>query len=69
MAVNEYEKARKRVRARKEFYQHLTSYVVMGIFFFLLNAVTSFGAWWFYWPLLGWGIGVLLPYFYVFGFA
>ncbi len=68
MAKTEYEKARKRVKAKKEFYQHLTSYIVMGIFFFLLNVVTSFGAWWFYWPLLGWGIGVLFHYFDVFGF-
>lgn len=65
---SEYEKARKRVKAKKEFYQHLTSYVVMGIFFFLLNAVTSFGAWWFYWPILGWGVGLLFHYFDVFGF-
>jgi hypothetical protein len=65
---SEYNKARKRVKAKKEFYQHLTSYVVMGIFFFLLNAVTSFGIWWFYWPLLGWGIGLAFHYFDVFGF-
>lgn len=65
---SEYEKARKRVKAKKEFYQHLTSYVVMSIFFFLLNAVTSFGAWWFYWPILGWGIGIVFHYFDVFGF-
>ena len=39
----------------------------MGVFFFLLNAVTSFGNWWFYWPMLGWGIGILFHYFDVFG--
>lgn len=68
MGKSEYEKARKRVKAKKEFYQHLTSYLVMGLFFFLLNVVTSFGAWWFYWPMLGWGIGILFHYFDVFGF-
>ena len=60
-------RAKKRVKAQKEFYRHLTSYLVMGVFFFLLNAVTSFGNWWFYWPMLGWGIGILFHYFDVFG--
>ena len=64
----EYDKARKRVKAKKEFYQHLTSYVTMSIFFLLLNAVTSFGAWWFYWPILGWGVGIVFHYFDIFGF-
>lgn len=59
--------ARKRVKKKKDFYQHLTSYLVMGVFFFVLNMVTSFGNWWFYWPMLGWGIGLLFHYFEAFG--
>ena len=39
----------------------------MAIFFFLLNAVTAFGNWWFHWPIMGWGIGVLFHYLDVFG--
>ncbi len=62
-----YKKAAKRVKAKKEFYNHLATYVVMGIFFFLLNAVTAWGSWWFYWPMLGWGIGILFHYIDVFG--
>lgn len=62
-----YKKAAKKVRAKKEFYNHLATYVVMGVFFFLLNAVTAWGSWWFYWPLLGWGIGILFHYIDVFG--
>jgi hypothetical protein len=27
------------------------------------------GAWWFYWPLVGWGIGLGLHAFGVFGFG
>ncbi len=65
---SDYDKARKRVKAKKDFYQHLTSYTVLSIFFFLLNAVTSFGIWWFYWPMMGWGIGLLFHYFSTFGF-
>lgn len=62
-----YKKAAKRVKAKKEFYNHLATYVVMGVFFFLLNAVTAWGSWWFYWPMLGWGIGILFHYIDVFG--
>ena len=65
--MDAYEKARKRVLKKKEFYQHLGSYVIMSIFFFVLNATTSFGNWWFYWPMLGWGIGLAFHYVDVFG--
>lgn len=66
--MDAYEKARVRVKKKKEFYQHLASYVIMSGFFFLLNAVTSFGSWWFYWPMMGWGIGLAFHYFDAFGF-
>jgi hypothetical protein len=68
MKDREYENARKKIKAQKEFYKHLTIYVVMSVFFFLLNASTSFGHWWFQWPVLGWGMGVVFHYFDVFGF-
>lgn len=64
----QYQEARRRVNEKKKFYSHLTTYVVMSTFFFVLNALTSFGHWWFYWPMLGWGIGVAMQYFKVFGF-
>lgn len=64
----QYRLARRRVVQKKKFYSHLTTYLVMSAFFFVLNAVTSFGTWWFYWPMLGWGIGVAMQYFKVFGF-
>jgi len=67
MKDRDYHLAKKRVKAKKEFYQHLSTYLVMAIFFFMLNAVTAFGNWWFHWPMLGWGIGVLFHYFDVFG--
>ena len=67
MDDNKYQRAKKRVKVKQEFYRHLGSYLVMSIFFFLLNAVTSFGNWWFYWPMLGWGLAVLFHYVDVFG--
>ncbi len=68
MSHQKYKEAKKRVKTKKEFYEHITVYAVMSVFFFMLNALTSFGDWWFYWPILGWGIGVLFHYFEVFGF-
>ena len=62
-----YREAKKRVKAKKEFFEHLSTYLVMGGFFFFLNALTSFGHWWFFWPMLGWGIGVMFHYIGVFG--
>ena len=67
MNDDRYEKARKRVKKKKEFYQHLTNYLAMGVFFFVLTAITAFGNWWFHWPMLGWGIGIVFHYFDAFG--
>jgi hypothetical protein len=66
-ATDPYTEAQKRVKKKKEFYSHLSSYVVMGIFFFVLNFLTAPGRWWFYWPMLGWGIGLAFHYIDVFG--
>lgn len=63
-----YKEAKKKVEAKKEFYQHVTVFTVMSVFFFALNVITAPYALWFYWPILGWGIGVMFHYFEVFGF-
>lgn len=39
----------------------------MGLFFLVLNSITSFGHWWFYWPMLGWGLGLVFHYLDAFG--
>jgi hypothetical protein len=36
---------------------------------FLINITTSPDILWFYWPLLGWGIGIVMHAVYVFGFG
>lgn len=54
-----YERARKRVRELRDFYQHLIIYVIVNSFLFLLNFFTSTEHWWFIYPLLGWGIGLV----------
>ena len=62
-----YERARKRVEDIKGFYTHLTVYVLVNLGLLTLNLLTSPNALWFYWPLLGWGIGVAAHAASVFG--
>jgi len=65
--MDPYEKARKRVKAKKEFYQHLNSYVSVCGFLLVLNLVTSPSHFWFVYPMLGWGIGLAIHFMSVFG--
>ena len=69
MVDEKYERAKKRIEEIKGFYTHLIVYVVVNIGLFLLNFITSRGEWWFYWPLMGWGIGVLFHGMGVFVFS
>jgi hypothetical protein len=58
--------ARKRAKQIRDFYGHLSVYVVIIGFLFILNLVTGDG-WWFYWPALGWGIGIAMHAMAVYG--
>ena len=69
MDNEKYEKAKKRVEEIKGFYSHLITYVVVNIILFLVDFFTSPGIWWFYWPLLGWGIGLFFHGMGVFVFS
>ena len=67
-----YERARARVQAIKGFYIHASVFIVVNLGLFVINALTSGlagGVWWFYWPLLGWGIGLGAHALGVFGFG
>lgn len=54
-----YYQAKKRVEEIKGFYGNLAAYIVVNVFLMVLNLVTSPKYLWFFWPLLGWGIGVV----------
>jgi hypothetical protein len=58
----EYERARERAKALQGLYIHLLVFAVVNAGLFLFNWATRGpdGAWWFYWPLLGWGIAVAI---------
>lgn len=46
---------------------HLTSYLAVGAFFLIMNLVTWDGEFWFFFPLIPWGLGLAFHYFSVFG--
>ena len=47
------------VRKIRGFYIHLAQYVVVITVMAVINLVTHPSKLWFFWPALGWGIGVL----------
>jgi len=53
-----YERAKKRVDEIRGFYTHAIVYVCVNLVLFLINLFLSPGGWWFFWPLMGWGIGL-----------
>ena len=61
-----YRRAKRRVRVLKGFYIHLATYIGVIALLLLIDFLTG-GGWWFYWPLLGWGIGIIAHAFTVFG--
>lgn len=54
-----YERARKRVDELLGFYMHLVVYLVVSLGLFILDTLTPGGPW-FFWPVVGWGIALLL---------
>ena len=55
-----YLKAKERVETLRGFYIHLTVYVIVNLGLFFINMMTSPETLWFIWPLMGWGIAIVL---------
>ncbi|KXH83689.1 2TM domain-containing protein [Chryseobacterium kwangjuense] len=62
-----YRRASRRVKELKGFYGNLTSYCLVIPFLFVLNMITAPQHLWFYWPMLGWGVGIVAHGISVFG--
>lgn len=43
----------------KQFYRHLIIYIIVNLMLFVLDVLDG-GGWWFYFPLIGWGILVVI---------
>ena len=55
-----YRRARRRVHEIRAFYLHLAIFIAVNIILHVINVVTSPSAYWAFWPLFGWGIGLLV---------
>ena len=62
-----YERAKQKVAEIKGVYVHAVVYVLGNISLFLINILSTPEFLWFYWPLLGWGIGLLAHAAIIFG--
>lgn len=68
MSQNDYEKAKRKVKKKKEFMEHFNSYIGVMVLLFVINVfVARGGGFWMIYPMLGWGVGVMIHYFSVFG--
>jgi hypothetical protein len=54
-----YRRAKARVASLRGFYVHLTIYLLVNAGLVTINMLTQHGVWWWYWPALGWGIGLV----------
>ena len=64
-----YEEARKRVKAKKEFWNNFGSWAAVNIVLIIVWALTNSGGYlWFLWPLCIWGVFVVLHFFRAFVF-
>jgi hypothetical protein len=59
--------ALKRIEEKREFRTHVVAYVVVNAFLVGIWVVTEGDYFWPIWPILGWGIGLVLHAWSVFG--
>ncbi len=61
-----YQEAKKRVEEIKGFYFHLVTFLIINAVLIIINLLTSPEYLWFIWPILGWGVGLVIHGFSVF---
>jgi len=59
--------ALERLQARRDFVSHVVAYTVVNLALVGIWAVTGAGSFWPIWLILGWGIGLVLHAWTVFG--
>lgn len=64
-----YEEAKKRVKAKRDFWGHFGTWAAINTMLIIIWALTDLGGYpWFVWPLGIWGVFVLFHYLRVFVF-
>lgn len=56
----EYNKAKRNVEIKISFFIHLVIYILVNILLIIINLNTKPDTLWFKWPLMGWGIGLII---------
>lgn len=64
-----YQRAKKQVEEIKGFYGHLISFILVMAVLLFINLRYTPQYLWFFWPLLGWGIGLLFHGMKVFNYT
>ncbi len=64
---SDYDRAVCRAEEKMRFYSHLIVYALVNTMLIFINLLNNPQKIWFYWPLVGWGIGLLLHAMKVFG--
>ena len=61
-----YLRARKHIDDLKEFYYSIISFFIVIPFLIFINYKTYWGFQWFWFPMIGWGIGLIINAFKVY---
>lgn len=72
ITLTDYERAEAEIRAKEgriSFYVHATVYVLVNILLLVINLVFVPGFLWFFFPLVGWGIGLTMHYLFAVRFV
>jgi hypothetical protein len=72
ISLTDYEKAEAALRAergRTSFYIHAAVYVLVNIMLIIINLMFVSTILWFFFPLIGWGIGLAMHYFFAVQFV
>jgi len=67
ISLEEYQKGYREIRIEEEkrgFLIHLVVYVLVNIMLMVINILYTPGFFWFFYPLLGWGIGIAVHYLF-----
>ncbi|MDT0552199.1 histidine kinase [Urechidicola vernalis] len=66
---SKYLRAKKRVEDLKGFYGSIVAYCIVIPFLIYINLSTSPGFHWFWFPMGGWGLGIVIQAFQIFGYG
>jgi hypothetical protein len=67
ITLQDYERAETEIRAQEgriSFYIHAAVYVLVNILLLVINLMVVPGFLWFFFPLVGWGIGLTMHYLF-----